>query len=83
MASANQPQPDDAPEAPREITITVFPTQRAALDHAHATGGRAIRVASRNLVVGAEDARWLEETGAVFFYLHELDGQIAIVPVND
>jgi hypothetical protein len=60
-----------------------------ALQHVDASGrGEAIRYNGRNLVVEAEDAKRLEETGVEFAYLHDhecRDGEwrIMTVPVND
>jgi hypothetical protein len=76
MAPANE-QPD------RAIDMTEFPTARAAIAHARETGARAIRMGGRNVVVSREDAEWLETSGAVFAYLHELQDRIVTVPVND
>jgi hypothetical protein len=59
-----------------------FPTARAAINHARTTGGRAIRMGGRNYMLNSADAEWLESFGSLFAYLHELDGQITTVPVN-
>ena len=75
MACPNE-QPD------REIDMTEFPTARAALAHARATGGRALALGSRFVVVPAADAEWLEWFGSSFAYLHEMHGRIVTIPVN-
>ena len=75
MACPNE-QPD------REIEMTEFPTARAAIDHARATGARALALGSRFVVVSAADAEWLETFGSAFAYLHEIQGRIVTVPVN-
>ncbi len=72
--------PTEQPE--REIDFAEFPTARDAIAHAHAAGGRAIRVGSRTYVVSVEDAQWLEGFGTAFAYLHEVQGRIVTVPVN-
>ena len=69
-------------EPAREIEMTEFPTARAAIDHARAAGGRAIRLGTQNVVVSAADAEWLEAFGSVFAYLHEVQGRIVTVPIN-
>jgi hypothetical protein len=76
MAPANE-RPD------REIDMTEFPTARAAIAHARDTGARALRMGGRTLVVSRADAEWLEMSGAVFAYLHEVQGRLVTVPVND
>jgi hypothetical protein len=75
MACPNE-QPD------REIDMTEFPTARAAIAHARTTGGRALSLGGRSVVVSAADAEWLEGFGSAFAYLHELHGRIVTVPVN-
>ena len=75
MACPNE-QPD------REIEMTEFPTAQAAIAHARATGGRALALGSRYVVVSVEDAAWLEGFGSAFAYLHEMHGRIVAVPVN-
>ena len=76
MAPAN-----DRPD--REIEMHEFPTARAAIESARATGGRAIRMGGRSLVVARADAEWLERFGSVFAYLHEVGGRLVTIPVND
>jgi hypothetical protein len=66
----------------REIDFEEFPTARGAIDHARASGARAIRVGSRTYVVSAADAAWLEDFGSAFCYLHEVQGRIVTIPVN-
>ena len=76
MACTNDEQPD------REIDVTEFPTARAAIDGARSTGGRALVLGSRYVMVSAADAECLEVFGSVFAYLHDLRGQIVTIPVN-
>ena len=76
MAPAN-----DRPD--RQIELTEFPTARAAIAHARAAGGRAIRMGGRSLVVDRADAEWLERFGSAFAYLHAVGGRVVTIPVND
>jgi hypothetical protein len=73
--------PHEQPD--REIEVTEFDTAREAIEHAGATGGRAVLLGGRHAVVPAADAEWLEWFGAAFAYLHELNGRVVTVPVND
>ena len=66
----------------REVAVEEFPTARAAIEHARAAGGRAVRLAGACGVISAEDAQWLEANGFGFAYLHELRGRVVSVPVN-
>ena len=72
--------PNEQPD--REIEMTEFTTARAAIAHARSTGGRALALGSRFVVVSAEDAEWLETFGSAFAYLHEVRGRVVTVPVN-
>ena len=45
-------------------------------------GGKAIRMAGRNLVASEPDAQFLTALGAEFAYLCEHKGRIVTVPVN-
>ena len=56
---------------------------REAVRRAAATGGEAIILDGRKLVVSPEDAEKLEIAGVEFAYLCEHRGQILTVPVND
>jgi hypothetical protein len=58
-------------------------TSREAVDRAAATGGEAIILDGRKLVVSPEDAEKLEIAGVYFAYLCDHRGQIMTVPVND
>jgi hypothetical protein len=60
----------------------VFPTARAALAHARANSGKALRLDGENLVVRPEDADALAAAGVYFAYLGEHRGRIMTVPVN-
>jgi len=60
----------------------VFPTARAALAHAQAAGGEAIRLDGDHLVVRRQDADQLAAAGVYFAYLCDHHGQIMTVPVN-
>ena len=46
------------------------------------TGGRALALGGRYVVVAAGDAEWLEGFGSAFAYLHELHGRIVSIPIN-
>jgi hypothetical protein len=59
-----------------------FATARLALRHATTTGGAAIRLGDRTLVVRREDAERLAAAGVYFAYLGEHRGRIVTVPVN-
>jgi hypothetical protein len=56
---------------------------REAVSRAAATGGEAIILDGRKLVVSPEDAEKLEIAGVYFAYLCEHRGRIMTVPVND
>ncbi len=58
-------------------------TSREAVSRAAATGGEAILLDGRKLVVSPEDAEKLEIAGISFAYLCDHYGQIMTVPVND
>jgi hypothetical protein len=60
----------------------VFTTARAAITHAQASGGAAIRLEGDNLVVRPQDADQLAAAGVYFAYLCDHHGQIMTVPVN-
>jgi hypothetical protein len=62
--------------------LTEFPTDRAAINHARATGEQALSLGSRFVVVSPEDAEWLVTFGTAFAYLHEVQGRIVTVPAN-
>jgi hypothetical protein len=66
----------------REIWIDEFPTARAAVEHDRATGGEAILLGRRNLVVAEADAEWLKASGTAFAFLYEVEGRVVTVPVN-
>ena len=72
--------PNEQPD--REIEMTEFPTARAAIAHARSTGARALALGNRFVVVLAADAEWLETFGSVFAYLHEVQGRVVTIPVN-
>jgi hypothetical protein len=58
-------------------------TSREAVDRAAATGGEAILLDGRKLVVSPEDAEKLEIAEVELAHLREHRGRIVTVPVND
>ncbi len=60
----------------------LFSSARAAIAHAQATGGEAIRLDGDHLVVRPQDADQLAAVGVYFAYLCDHHGQILTVPVN-
>lgn len=60
-----------------------FQTARGAIEYAEASGGCAIRMGGRNLVVKEVDANRLAEEGTAFTYLVDQDGEIVTIPVNE
>ena len=66
----------------RDIHGTEFATAREAIHQAQQTGGPAIRLGGRHLVVSAAEANRLEMTGTAFAYLSLCRGRVVTVPVN-
>jgi hypothetical protein len=80
----NEPAPALAAPSPCETDLKFleFASAIGAIQHATANGGKAIRMAGRNLVASEPDAQFLAALGADFAYLCEHNGRIVTVPVD-
>jgi hypothetical protein len=65
-----------------DLKVLEFPSAIEAVQHATKNGGKAIRMAGRNLVASEQDAQFLATLGSEFAYLCEHNGRIVTVPVN-
>ncbi len=59
-----------------------FKTEHQAIEHAEASGGHAIRINEKNLVVTSTEEERLIENGVSFAYLADRNGTIVTIPVN-
>jgi hypothetical protein len=60
-----------------------FPTAADAIRFARENRPVAIAIGGRYRVVIRTEAERLEAAGTAFAYLHEIDGRVVSVPVND
>ena len=84
---ARQPAPTTEVETPplpcdNDLKFLEFPSAAEAIQRARNNGGKAIRMAGRNLVASEPDAQFLAALGADFAYLCEHNGRIVTVPVD-
>jgi hypothetical protein len=82
----SQPTPTEVETPPipcdNDLKFLEFPSAAEAVQYATKNGGKAIRMAGRNLVASEPDAQFLAALGADFAYLCEHNGRIVTVPVD-
>ena len=82
----SQPAPTEVETPPlhcdNDLKFLEFPSAAEAIQHARNNGGKAIRMAGRNLVASEPDAQFLAALGADFAYLCVHNARIVTVPVD-